>query len=272
MERFVQVDGLKIRYLKEGSGSPVVLWHGASLGSSADVWEETLSSLAQGGFRVISVDRPGYGLSDNPRDFRASYQKGFVLKFMDAMEINKGCLIGHSMTGSIVVQLALEHPDRVSKVVTAGGGSLLPPLPGQSDGGRGYGGEEGSSSEPTLEDTRKVLEENLFNKSLITPEVLEKRHQMSVGKNFQASLERGKARETRKEDVPLWKRLKEITIPLLMMYGTHDRGSAAKKCALLMEKEPSLRIELIENAAHMVMWDAKEIFCQKILSFLSERG
>ncbi len=38
MENSIQVDGLKIRYLEEGSDTPVVLLHGASLGSSAYVW------------------------------------------------------------------------------------------------------------------------------------------------------------------------------------------------------------------------------------------
>ncbi len=270
MEHSIQVDGLKIRYLEEGTGPAVMLLHGASIGSSADVWEATLGSLAQGGFRGLAFDRPGYGLSDNPKDYKASYQKAFVLKFMNALGLKQACLIGHSMTGSVIVQLALEDPDRISKVVTAGTGSLLPPLPDLSVRGHGREGEEGGPSEPTLEDTKKLLEKNLFNKSLITPEVLEKRHRMSVGENFEASIERSKAREPRKDEIPLWKRLKEVTVPLLMIYGTHDRGSAAKKCVLLIEKEPSLRIELIENAAHMVMWDAKDIFCKKVLAFLSE--
>ena len=272
MENSIQVDGLKIRYLSEGRGAPVVLLHGASLGSSADVWEGTLRALAQGGFRGVAVDRPGYGLSDNPRDYGGSYQNSFVLKFMDALGLDRACLVGHSMTGSIVIHAVLEHPDRVIKAVTAGTGSLLPPLPDEGGRGRGEGRGEGEVAEPTLEDTKKLLEENLFDKSLITPEVLEKRHRMSVGKNFLASLERSRFREPKREEVPLWRRLEEIKVPLLMVYGTHDRGSAAKRCVLLMEKSPRLRIELVENAAHMVMWDANETFCRKLLAFLSEGG
>jgi len=268
MENSIQVDGLKIRYLEEGSGTPVVLLHGASLGSSADVWEETLSSLAQGGFRGISYDQPGYGHSDNPKDYRPSYREAFVLKFMDALGIRQACLIGHSQAGGFVMRLALQHPDRVIKVVTVGSGSLLPRLPDQGGGGPAEG-EEGTQNSPTLEDTRKLLEGNLFNKSLITPEVLEKRHQMSLGKNFEASLERLKARESQKGQVSLSQRLKEVSAPLLMLYGAQDRGSAAKRCALLKEKEPDIRVEVIDRAAHMLMWDAKKPFCEKVLAFLS---
>jgi pimeloyl-ACP methyl ester carboxylesterase len=54
-----------------------------------------------------------------------------------------------------------------------------------------------------------------------------------------------------------------------MLYGAQDRGSAAKRCALLKEKEPDIRVEVIDRAAHMLMWDAKTPFCEKVLAFLS---
>ncbi len=92
-----------------------------------------------------------------------------------------------------------------------------------------------------------------------------------VGKNFQASIGRSKAREPRREEVPLWKRLEEVRVPYMMIMGREQvRGSAGKRCALLIEKEPSFRVELIEKCAHLVMWDAKEIFCQKLSDFLHE--
>ncbi len=69
MEKFIQVDSLKIRCLEEGSGPAVILLHGASLGSSADVWEGTLGPLAEGGFHPIAYDQPGFGLSENPQDY-----------------------------------------------------------------------------------------------------------------------------------------------------------------------------------------------------------
>ena len=269
MEYFTLVDGLRIRYLERGTGPAVVMLHGASLGSSADVWEGTLGSLAEAGYRGLAYDQPGFGHSDNPLDYRVSYRTAFILKFMDALKIEQACLIGHSQAGGMVMRLALEHRARVSKVVVVGSGSLLPPLPEQGGKGPAREGQEGGQSSPTLEDTRKILEDNLFNKSLITPEVLEKRHRMSLGKNLEAFVERSKVRETQKDDVPLWQRLKEVPVPLLLLYGAQDRGSAGKRCALLKEREPGLRVELLEDARHLVMWDAKEIFRQKVVDFLS---
>ncbi len=167
------------------------------------------------------------------------------------------------------VRVASQQPERVSHVLVVTCGSLLPPLPDQGGKGGSAEGQEGGDTPPTLDDSRKLLENNLFNKSLIIPEALHKRHQMSIGKNFAAFGERSKARETQKDSVPMWQRLKEVRVPLLMLYGSHDRGSAAKRAALLKEKEPSLRIEIIDGAAHLLMWDAKETFNQKAASFLS---
>jgi len=92
---------------------------------------------------------------------------------------------------------------------------------------------------------------------------------MSLGKNFEAFIERSKAPKIPKESVPLWQRLKEIPVPLLLLYGFQDRGSAAMRCALLKEREPSLRLEMIDRASHLIMWDAGKVFNEKVINFLS---
>ena len=268
-ERFVQVDGLKTRYLEEGKGPEVLLLHGASLGSSADVWERNLAPLAGRDFRPIAFDQPGFGLTDNPKDYSVAYRRRFILQFMYALRINKGSLVGHSQAGAMAVGLAFDHPDRISKIVVLATGSLLPPLPEGAKQGAGEG-EEGGSSEPTLADTQALLEHNLFDRSLITPEVLGKRHRMSVGKNFQAFLERGKLpRGGGKDSVPIWERLPQLPVPLLMIYGKQDRGSAAARAALLKERFPALNLHLLDNCKHLAQWDAADEFTSLTGKFLS---
>ena len=259
-EKFVQVDGLRTRYLEEGSGAPVILLHGASLGSSADVWERNLAPLASHGLRAIAFDQPGFGLSDNPKDYSVAYRRRFILQFIDTLGISKASLVGHSQAGAMAVSLAFDHPDRISKVVILATGSLLPPLPEGGKQGAGEG-EEGGTSEPTPADARALLEHNLFNHSLITPEVLAKRHRMSLGKNFQAFLERGKIpRGGGKESVPMWQRLHELPVPLLMMYGKEDRGSAGARAALLKERYPGLNLHLLDRCKHLAQWDQASQF------------
>ncbi len=53
-DKFVQIDGLKTRYIEDGAGPAVILLHGASLGSSADVFERNLRPLAYAPLLTIS--------------------------------------------------------------------------------------------------------------------------------------------------------------------------------------------------------------------------
>ena len=259
-EKFVQVDGLKARYLEEGKGRAVLLLHGASLGSSADVFERNLAPLAAYGLRVIAFDQPGFGLTDNPKDYSVAYRRRFIIQFMDALALNNASLVGHSQAGAMAVGLAFDQTERLAKVVVLGTGSLLPPLPGGTKSSAGEG-EEGGAAEPTLNESRALLEQNIFNHALITPEVLEKRHRMSLGKNFQAFLDRGKApRRGGKDAVPIWERLHQLPVPLLMLYGKQDRGAAAQRAALLKERYPSLDLHLLEGAKHLAQWDAQTEF------------
>jgi pimeloyl-ACP methyl ester carboxylesterase len=272
-ENFIEVEGLSIRTLEEGSGPAVLLLHGASLGSSADVWTGNLSELAARGLRVIAYDQPGFGLSDNPEDPSVAYRTRFVLALMDALRLQKARLIGHSQSGRIAVSLALEHGERVPGVVVLATGSLLPPLPGRGKPDAAEG-EEGGAAEPTLEDTRRLLEESVFDRSLITPAALRTRHRMSTGKNFQAFLERSRARrgekkEAKPEAKPLWKRLGEVPVPLRLIYGREDRGYAAERAALAIKLHPGLDLHLVDRCKHLVQWDAAEEFAVLSGSFLA---
>lgn len=280
-DKFVQVGEFRIRYLEEGDGPAVLLFHGASLGSSADVFRRNLGPIAAAGRRVIAFDFPGFGKSTYTEDGSVALKKKIAMAFMDAMGIAKAAMIGHSQAGNICVALALEFPDRVSHVGILGTGSLLPPLEG------GAGKLEGKAqarlesrmakAEPTLEDTRKLLEANLFHHELITDSELSLRHANSVGDNFKAfcarqeMAEAAKAKpkdDSKKAATPLWQRLTELKQPLLMIYGREDRARAADRFAALKQMHPGLNMHLAEGCKHLVPWDAAELFHKLAVPFL----
>ena len=260
--RQIRVDGLQARYFEHGEGKTVLLLHGASLGSSADVWQRNLAPLAAYGLRVIAPDLPGFGRSDNPDDPSVSYRKKFVVAFMDALGLPRASFVGHSQSGRIAVDLAFSAPDRVAKVVVLGTGSLLPPL-GEKKGGEG---DEGGDIEPTVGETQALLEANLFDKRLATDEEVKLRHAMSIGKNFAAFLARKSAKE---KTEPLWQRLSSCPVPLLMLYGENDRGEAAKRVARAKEAHPALDLRLLPRCAHLVQWDAAAAFADIAGRFLA---
>lgn len=268
MERFVSVADLSVRYLEQGEGRPVLLLHGASLGSSADVWTRNLPALAAQGLRVIAPDLPGFGGTDNPPDHSVGFRRRFVPSFMDGLGIARAALVGHSQSGRIALDLAFGHPERIAKVVVLGTGSLLPPLP--ESGERTGEGDEGAPNEPTLSQTRVLLENNLHNRALITAEALALRQRMSVGKNFSAFLARKASSEAKpKGGEPPWQRVAKCPVPLLLLYGAEDRGQAARRAALAKERNPQLDLRVLPRCGHLVQWDAADEFARIAGEFLS---
>ena len=257
-ERHAGVAGLRTRWLEAGQGKPLILLHGASLGSSCDVWSPVIDALAARGLRVLAPDLPGFGETDNPLDPSLRFRMRFVPAFMEAVGIARASVVGHSQSGRIPVMLAFERPECLDRIVVVGTGSLLPPLAGAPKADAGEG-EEGGTREPTIEETRALLEDNLHDRSLITREALALRHRMSLGKNFEAFAARGAAKSPggkAKEGVPPWQRLAEVPVPLRLVYGREDRGNAAERAALAREMYPALDLHLVDGARHLVMWDA----------------
>jgi pimeloyl-ACP methyl ester carboxylesterase len=264
----IRVDGLSVRYFQAGEGAPVLLLHGASLGSSADVWTRNLAPLAAHGLRVIAPDLPGFGGTDNPADASVAYRRKFILAFMGALDLPRAALVGHSQAGRVALDLALSDPGRITRVVVLATGSLLPPLGDKTD----PEGEEGAAREPTLGDTRALLAANLYNRALMTPEELDLRHRMSVGKNFRAFLARKAAKgQGGKAGEAPWQRVAKCPVPLLMLYGENDRAQAAERAKRAKELNPALDLQLLPRCAHLVQWDAAEQFAELAGRFLSRQ-
>ncbi len=264
-ERNVKVDGLNVRYLEEGRGKPVILLHGAALGSSSDVWQRHLSPLASTGLRALAYDRPGYGRTDDAPNDSAGYQQQFVLRFMDALGIDSAGLVGHSATGNYAVQLGLDHPDRVSKLMIIGTGGLMPPLEGQSLGPPA--GDAVYGREPTREEVREVLESQLYDHSIITPEILETRYQMSLGHvkaGPPVAPATGGAPRT-----PLWQRLGELRMPIMLLYGKDDRGSVREREPLFRQRYPNIDLRMIDNCKHLLQLDAEAEFLAAAKEFFA---
>ena len=124
--RFISVNGVKIHYLEQGSGSPVVLIHGWY--SSAWLnWGApgTMAALARN-HRVIALDLPGYGRSDKP-DAPGAYGEQWIDdigRLMDHLAVPKAHIIGYSMGGLVGLKFIVEHPDRVLSGALGGMGYM----------------------------------------------------------------------------------------------------------------------------------------------------
>ena len=239
---FFKYQGLRLRYVEQGVGPAVIMLHGASLGSSADVFLRNLPLLAAKSYRAIAYDQPGFGLSENPTDFGLEFRQNSILGLMEELHLEKATLVGHSQAGNFAFNLGFQLPKRINHVVILGTGTLLPPLPDGEESKKGpVEGREGTPQEPDIDATRKLLASNLFQQELITNEELALRHNRSIGKNFKAFLERGRVpRKIKKAVDPPWKKLAASPVPVLLIYGREDRANAFERATLLKKQYPSL--------------------------------
>ncbi|PZO34335.1 MAG: hydrolase [Shackletoniella antarctica] len=111
---------------------PVVLLHG--LVSQSYSWRQVMPTLAQQGFRTIAPDWIGHGSSDKPdrRDFPYTPEAlvAALGNFLDALELSQVHLVAQGFLGSVGVQYALQHPERVDRLAIinapVGPGAKLP--------------------------------------------------------------------------------------------------------------------------------------------------
>ena len=119
---FLTVNGVRLHYVERGSGEPIVLLYGN--GSMIQDFESSgLIDLAARKYRVIVLDRPGYGHSDRPRNtiWTPEAQADLIHGALAQLGIARATILGHSWGCSVAVALAGKYPDLVSGLVLASG-------------------------------------------------------------------------------------------------------------------------------------------------------
>ena len=124
-EKYYLSDDVRIRFVEQGAGEPVVLIHG--LLGSIDDWRRTtrvMEDLSRD-HRVIALDLRGHGQSDKPRDpgdygVRLSDD---LLRLLDHLKIGRAHIVGYSFGGAVAGKLLVTHPERFATAIL-GGSSL----------------------------------------------------------------------------------------------------------------------------------------------------
>jgi pimeloyl-ACP methyl ester carboxylesterase len=108
------VNGIKIWYAVFGHGEPVILLHGGL--ANANYWGNQVRAL-QGRYQVIVMDSRGHGRSTrNAMPFGYDLMASDVLGLMDFLKIRKAAIVGWSDGAIIGLDIAMKHPERVSKL------------------------------------------------------------------------------------------------------------------------------------------------------------
>jgi pimeloyl-ACP methyl ester carboxylesterase len=116
---FVSAGDIKLYVQEDGpsSGVPAVFIHG--FGAWSETWKKTTSVLATHGFHTIVLDVPPFGFSDKPTDnaFSNEAQAHRIISVLDALQLKRVILVGHSIGGRPTVEVALLAPDRIRALV-----------------------------------------------------------------------------------------------------------------------------------------------------------
>lgn len=113
---FLELGSLRVHHMHGGHGTPVVFIHG--LGSSGYMeWRRNLEPAAER-HRVFAPDMPGYGRTDKPRArYTIPYFARFVERYMEDRRLRSAAVVGASLGGRVALELALERPALVRKLV-----------------------------------------------------------------------------------------------------------------------------------------------------------
>jgi pimeloyl-ACP methyl ester carboxylesterase len=107
----------RVSAMSAGSGKTIVMLHG--LGATKIEFLPTLADMAPNGWRIVAIDLPGFGDSDKP--FPAAYDAAFFSKWvvatLDALEIDRTHVLGHSMGGRVALEVGMRYPDRTDRLV-----------------------------------------------------------------------------------------------------------------------------------------------------------
>lgn len=120
----INISGIKLNYIIEGQGSPIVILHG--WGANIDTIIPIVNILSES-YQVYALDLPGFGESQEPKDVIGSFGYVKIVKeFLKEMEISKASFVGHSFGGKLSIILGAEDPELVDKLVLIDSAGLIP--------------------------------------------------------------------------------------------------------------------------------------------------
>ena len=119
---YVENNGIKVHYVVEGQGPPIVMLH-ASMGSYAEWHNGDYINTLKNEYKLILIDLRGHGASDKPHDIKYYSSREFtsdIIAVLDDLNISKAHCWGYSMGGTIAFFLSRDYPERFFSFIIGG--------------------------------------------------------------------------------------------------------------------------------------------------------
>lgn len=258
-------DGLRVHYQELGEGFPVVFIHGSGPGASGfSNFKGNYPHFAEHGFRALVPDTLGFGYSSKPDvDYEFDFVLGGLKRFLRALGVERCAVVGNSHGGALAIQLALDEPALVSRLVLMAPGGLevrerYMEMRGIRSMMKAVLGPEGI----TRESLRKVFELQLFDSSQMNDALLEER--------FRIAEQQPKRVLTTLRVPHLAPRLSEIGCPVFGLWGNEDQFCPVSGATALAEQCKRSRVLRISQCGHWVMVEYARLFNRLSVDFLLE--
>ena len=264
--KYVQAGGIRVHYHDIGTGYPVIMLHGAGPGASSwSNFRRNVEVFAER-HRALLVDMPQYGKSEKVviEGGRLAYTASVLDDLMQQLRIDKAHFVGNSMGGQAAIKLAIDHPERVDRLVVIGSTpvstSLFCPMP--LEGIKliaGYYRGEG----PSLAKMRQLLETIVYDSSFLTDEIIRERYEASIDPD---SVRVMSGPPPLRED--LSGELHLVRCPTLLVWGLDDRFGALDIGIFMARKMQNAQMHLFSKCGHWAQVERADEFNRLVLDFL----
>jgi pimeloyl-ACP methyl ester carboxylesterase len=242
-DKYLDADGVKIRYIDTGKGEAIVLLHGGTSNLESWITRGVVANLEKD-FRVIAFDARGHGKSDKPRE-PAAYgrqQALDVVRILDALRIERAHIVGFSLGGSTVAQLLTLHPERFLTAVQVAAAGRSPK----------------EANDPRIETEAAEIARDCISRSRLmrqapegmkpSEEEIQKRMAACrADKNFDQHATAASLRGYRDQAVTP-EQMAAVKVPTLGIVGTLDHTLKAMQA--LKKIRPDMKLVLLEGVSH----------------------
>jgi pimeloyl-ACP methyl ester carboxylesterase len=255
-----EASGVRIAWERRGTGEPLLLIHG--LGYARWGWEPVVDALA-GDHELVLFDNRGIGDSDAPAGiYSVRMLAEDAVAVLDAAGLKRAHVLGTSLGGMVALQLALDWPRRVDRLVlacTTPGGAAAAPMPEQTIRLM----QEAPALPPEVALRRFV--ENAFGPEP-DPALVERilQHRLATAQHPTAWASQAAAGAA----FDVWDRVPEITMPTLVLTGDEDAVVDPRNSELLADRIPGARLEIFPGSGHLFFWEQPDRFVQVVTDFL----
>jgi pimeloyl-ACP methyl ester carboxylesterase len=246
MEKFTCVGELALHYSDVGSGGrTLVLLHGYL--ESLDIWEEFAGRLAHAGYRVVSLDLPGHGISEVIGESHSmEFLAGVVAGLLDKLGILQAVLIGHSMGGDVAQAFAECCPERLQALV------LFHSTP------------DADSEEKKEDRRREIAIVRAGRKEMLSQVLPGQRYAPENRKRMAEEIEAAALQVMLTEDEGIVallsgmierkdqnEMLSKLSVPQLFIFGRHDGLIPPERVEAVIARHPQARVAWLEHSGHM---------------------